>query len=174
MSGFRWDLQVLWISNYVSTPSFKVHRASRLWLPAVFILTDTFAEDEHVWIKEAAEVQIVCVANQIFTTPPPMRWLMRLSEQTRLFWALILLHSPLIHLFVVWWYLLCLCASPVIRGCCLATANQEASGWNPSLLLQGVTKTEIHLAHLTEHSGLRSDPRGRISIFTQQNHENKL
>lgn len=32
------------------------------------------AEDEHVWIKEAAEVQIVCVANNIL---PPMRWLMR-------------------------------------------------------------------------------------------------
>lgn len=122
-SGFRWDLPVLRNSNCVSTP--------RLGLLEVFVLTDTFAEDKRVWIKAASEVQIVCVANQIFTTicshppPPRMRWLMRVSEQAGLSWAVILLHA---HLFVVWWYLLCLCASPVIRGCCLATANQEASG----------------------------------------------
>lgn len=40
----------------MSTPSLKVHRASTLSLSAVLILPDTLAEDEHVWIKAAAEV----------------------------------------------------------------------------------------------------------------------
>lgn len=86
-----------------------------------------FAEDEHVWIKEAAEVQIVCVANLYDRSPPPHEMANEAFRANRAFLGCDFT-APLPYSLVCWWYLLCLCASPAIHGCCLATANQEASG----------------------------------------------